>query len=130
MYRLRADLAAVRVWKIVLQTNSFLIVLNTVSTMALKLLYSSSSDLGRFRHTELALDFANYVALQAANDFAFALSVFRAFFDIGKCRFVAQHSDDGHAIECGISLSIAASVQSEPMCSELLPNSWTGFRLI
>lgn len=36
-------------------------------------------------------------------------------FNIGKCRFVVSLSDDGRAIECGIGLSITASVQTEPV---------------
>ena len=45
------------------QISSALMVLKNVSTAALKLLYSSSGDLSCFRHTELAVDFADDVAL-------------------------------------------------------------------
>ena len=80
------------------QTSSALMVLKKVSTAALKLLYSSSGDLSCFRYTELAVDFADDLAFQASNDLAFALSVFRAFSDICKCRFVASHSNDSNTI--------------------------------
>ena len=53
-----------------------------VSTAALKLLYSSSDDLSYFWDAKLAVDFANDVAFQATNDFAFALSVFFTFLNI------------------------------------------------
>ena len=59
----------------------------------------------------MAVDFAGDVKLQATNNLAFALSVFCAFIDIGKRWFVASHSDDGHTIENGVGLSIAASVR-------------------
>jgi hypothetical protein len=45
-------------------------VLKNVSTAALKLLYSSSGLLERFRYAKLAIDFADDVAFQATNDFA------------------------------------------------------------
>jgi hypothetical protein len=62
--------------------SSALMVLKKVSTAALKLLYSSSSDLSYFWDAKLAVDFANDVAFQATNDFAFALSVFCMFLKI------------------------------------------------
>ena len=53
------------------------------------------------------------------DDLTFALSVLCAFLDISKCWFMAPHSDYGNTIERSTSLSIAAWVQSEPMCFEL-----------
>lgn len=43
---------------------------------------------------------------------AFALSVFRAFFDIGNSLFLPSNSDNRHAIECGISPPIAATLKT------------------
>ncbi|KMK64638.1 hypothetical protein IMCC21224_13173 [Puniceibacterium sp. IMCC21224] len=99
------------------QISSALMVLKNVSTAALKLLYSSSLDLGQFWDAKLAIDFADDVAFQATNNLAFALPVFGAFLDISQCRFMASHSDNGDTIERSIGLAIATPVQSEPMCS-------------
>lgn len=95
------------------QSISALIVLKKVSTAELKLLYSSSRDFSCFGHTEMAVDFTDDVALQAPNYLAFALSVLRTLLDIGERWFVAPHPDDGHAIECCVGLSIAATIQTE-----------------
>lgn len=88
-------------------------VLKKVSTAALKLLYRSSRDFRCFWHTKLTVDFADYVAFQASDDLAFALSVFRALLDVGKRWFVAPHPDDCHAIECCVGLPVATTIQTE-----------------
>ena len=99
-------------------------VLKNVSTDALKLLYSSSLNLGRFWDAKLAIDFADDVAFQTTNNLAFALPVFGAFLDISQCRFVASHSDNGNTIERSTSLSIAAWVQSKAMCFATSCGDW------
>ena len=106
------------------QISSALMVLNDVSTAALKLLYSSSGDLSYFWDAKLAVDFANDVAFQATNDFAFALSVFCTFLIISQSWFVASHPDCGHAIMGGVGLSISAWVQSEAVCFAAGGRDW------
>ena len=70
------------------------------------------------------MDFTNDVTFQASYDLTFTVSVFRVFLDVGKCRFVAPHSDDGHTPECSVGLSIAASVQAEAMCFAAGRRNW------
>jgi hypothetical protein len=91
-------------------------VLKKVSTAALKLLYSSSGDLRQFGNAELAVDFADDVAFQTANDFTLTLPIFCAFLDISERWFVASHPDDGDAVQGCIGLPVSASVQSKAVC--------------
>jgi hypothetical protein len=88
-------------------------VLKNVSTVSLKLLYSSGSNLDHFWNTELAVDFADEVALQASNNLAFTFPILCAFLDISKRRFVAVHPDDGDTVECIVRLSVSASVEAD-----------------
>ena len=95
MYSKIALLACRRVYRGCRQISSALLDLKNVSTAALKLLYSSSGDLSYFGDAKLAVYFANDVALQATNDFAFALSVFCTFLNISQSCFVASDPDNG-----------------------------------
>ena len=95
------------------QISSVLLDLKNVSTAAMKLLYSSSSDLSYFRDAKLAVDFTNYVTFQATIDFTFALSVFCTFLNISQSCFVASDPDNGQAIKGSVGLWISALVQSE-----------------
>ena len=62
MYSKTAISAFRRVFQGCRQISSALMVLKNVSTAALKLLYSSSLDLGRFWDAKLAINFAHDVA--------------------------------------------------------------------
>ena len=124
MYSKIARSACRRVYCGCRQISSALLDLKNVSTAALKLLYSSSGDLSYFRDAKLAVDFANDVAFQATNDFAFALSVFCTFLNISQSCFVASDPDNDQAIKGGVGLWISALVQSEAVCFAAECRGW------
>jgi len=65
-----------------------------------------------FWHTELAIELANNIALQAPRDLAFALALGGTFDHIALCGFVIAHSGDSNAVEGGIGLAVTAAVQA------------------
>jgi hypothetical protein len=71
--------------------------LKNVSTMELKLLYSSSSDFDGLCHAQLAVNLPNDVALQTSNDLAFAFPIFCTFLDISS-DLVFAGSNHGYAV--------------------------------
>jgi len=72
--------------------------LKNVSTMELKLLYSSSSDSDGLCHAQLAVNPPNDVAIQTSNDLAFSFPIFCTFLDISKRRFKIAHPDNCDAV--------------------------------
>ena len=111
MYSKIAISAALRVCQECRQISSALMVLKKVSIAALKLLYSSSGHVHARRCAEMAIDFPDDVPFEAPDDLALSLAVGRAFGDLGSCRGMTPHPNDGDAVERRIRLSIAASVQ-------------------
>ena len=93
-----------------LQISSDLMVLKSVSTTALKLLYLSSGKAGCFWPAELAEYLAHDVAFEAANDFPFALPIFCSFSDIGERGFMASHPDNRDTVKSCVGLPVSASV--------------------
>ena len=90
--------------------------------MGLKLLYSSSSNFQLFGRADLVIYFANDIAFEASDDFAFALALLCSFFDVCERGFMATHSDNCYTIEGSICLPIAASV--EPMTVGHAARGW------
>ena len=98
--------------KAVRQISSDLSVLNTVSTAALMLLYLSSCADRDVRHTKIPVNFSDDVTFQASYDLALTFSVEGSLCHVCLCRPMISHSDDGHAVECGIGLPIPAAIQA------------------
>ncbi len=98
-----------------------------VSAKALMLLYRSRG-VQRLREglcsTEIVVDLANHVALQAADDFRFAPSLFNWPFHVGLRRLMSAHAHDDDPIQCGVRLSVSATV--EPMPVGLAARRWNG----
>lgn len=86
-----------------------------LSATALKLLYLSRGVDLVFRPAQMGEDFPDNVAFQASYDLACVLSLLSTFADIGKCRRVASHSDDGDTVESSIGLTITATIKPEPI---------------
>jgi hypothetical protein len=76
-----------------------------VSASALKLLYLSSGHVHARRCAEMAIDFPDDVPFEAPDDLALSLAVGRAFGDVGSCRGMTPHPNDGDAVERRIRLS-------------------------
>jgi hypothetical protein len=92
--------------------SSAFTVLKNVSTAALMLLYLSSGASHGVRHTKMSVDFANDVAFQASYDLALTFTVDSSLCHVSLCRPMISHSDDGHAVECGIGLPVPAAIQA------------------
>ncbi len=76
-----------------------------------------SSGRGRgLRLADMSIDFAHDIAFQASNNLAFAFSFLGSFLNVGNRGFVTSHPHNGDAVERGISLPVAAPVQSESVC--------------
>jgi hypothetical protein len=84
--------------QMVRQISSGLMVLNMVSTIALKLLHLSSVGQSCFGAARLGEDFANDVSLETADNLTVALPLLFMFADIGKRWWMVSHPNDGDAI--------------------------------
>jgi hypothetical protein len=65
------------------------------------LLCLSRRRFGVLWHTELAIELANNIALQAPRDLPFALALGGTFDHVALCGFVIAHSGDSNAVEGG-----------------------------
>jgi hypothetical protein len=76
------------------------------------LLCLSRRRFGVLWHTELAIELANNIALQAPRDLPFALALGGTFDHIALCGFVIAHSGDSNAVEGGIGLAVTAALSA------------------
>ena len=88
-----------------------------VSASALMLLYSSRGEGASVGNVslgaEITEDFASDVALGAADEFGFGLTLGGAPPDILQCRLVAEQAGEARPVQSGVGLAVASSV--EPM---------------
>ena len=70
----------------------------------------SKFSLGRWR--EQVVDLAGEVTLEAADDLPLGQSLFGPSFDVSDGRCVPPHSNDHGAVEGGVGLPVAASVEA------------------
>jgi hypothetical protein len=116
MYSNKASSTCRRVSHTLRQINSAFRVLKKVSTTALKLLYLSSGRGRRFWHANMSIYFTHDVTFQASNNLTFGFSILGSFSNVGNRGFVISHPHNGDAVQRGVSLPVAASVQSKPVC--------------
>ena len=85
------------------------------------LLYLSSRRwewfLGRAEWTHRRPQFASEESLEASDDVSFAQSLFGAAFHVGPGLGVVAESDEHHAVEGSVGLSVTTAVQPVPIGS-------------
>jgi hypothetical protein len=82
------------------------------------LLWMSSSlveGLGPVLAGERCVDLAGDVAFEAADDFLLGLAFFGAPFDVVLRSGVLAHADEDNAVEGGVGLAVAGSVEAVPV---------------
>jgi hypothetical protein len=73
----------------------------------------------------MSIYFTHDVAFQASNNLTFGFSILGSFTNVGNRGFVISHPHNSDAVERGVSLPVATSVQSESVCFATRGWYWT-----